>query len=299
MVGMDVPTYDEMAWPTLRAIKNRGGSATVRELSEDVASSMGLSDEVLEQPHGKGSMSEFEYRSTWTRTYLKKMGLIDNSHRGVWSLTDDGRQLDSGTDFTGRFREIAREAATERSRRKAAPTESVPDSLSDEDRQDNLPVDPEGDPAGEEWSDILLGIIQQMQSGAFERLCQRVLRAHGFVEVKGTGGPGDKGIDGMGVLRVGLVSFQVAFQCKRYAGAVGPADIRDFRGAMTGRADKGLFLTTGYFSRSAKHEAVRDGVSVIDLIDGLEICKLLKAAGLGVETETVVDPAFFEQFEHG
>lgn len=290
MVGMDVPTYDEMAWPTLRAIKNRGGSATVRELSEDVASGMDLSDEVLEQPHGKGSMSEFEYRSTWTRSYLKKMGLIDNSHRGVWLLTDYGRQLDSGTDFKEKFREIIRE---DRARSKAASA----DSVSAGDQQDDPPVNLEDDPVGEEWADILLGIIQQMPSGGFEELCQLVLRAHGFTEVKGTGGPGDEGIDGMGVLRVGLVSFQVAFQCKRYAGAVGSGDIRNFRGAMTGRADKGLVLTTGYFSPSAKHEAVRDGVPVIDLIDGLEICKLLKAAGLGVKT--VVDRAFFKRFERG
>ena len=295
MNEVKVPTQDEMAWPTLQVLEQRGGSASRREIDAGLAEILNLSDEVLEQLQGSGPMLKVHYRASWTRTYLKKMGAIDNSRHGVWSLTDYGRQLDAETDFAGRFREIAREAS-KRSRGKSA----APESLNDGDRQDDLPVDPEGDPAGEDtWEGSLLAILRKMPSDAFERLCQRVLREHGFTEVKVKGGPGDEGIDGMGVLRVGLVSFKVAFQCKRYEGAVGPGHIRDFRGAMTGRADKGLVLTTGYFSHSAEREAVRDGVPVIDLIDGEELCQLLKDAGLGVETETVVEPAFFEQFERG
>lgn len=291
----EVPTHVEMAWPTLQVLEQRGGSASRREIDAGLAEILNLSDEVLEQLQGSGPMLKVDYRASWTRTYLKKMGAIDNSSRhGVWSLTDYGRQIDAETDFAGQFREIAREAA-KRSRSKSA----APESLSDGDRPDDLPVDPEGDPGEDAWEGSLLAILRKMPSDAFERLCQRVLREHGFTEVKVKGGPGDEGIDGMGVLRVGLVSFKVAFQCKRYEGAVGPGHIRDFRGAMTGRADKGLVLTTGYFSTSAKSEAVRDGVPVIDLIDGEELCRLLKDVGLGVETETVVDPTFFEQFERG
>ena len=296
----EVPTQVEMAWPTLQVLEQRGGSASRREIDAGLAEILNLSDEVLEQLQGSGPMLKVDYRAAWTRTYLKKMGAIDNSSRhGVWSLTDYGRELDSETDFAGRFREIAREAA-KRSRSKGAVPESTPDSLIAGDQQDDLPDDPDGDlPEEDQWQGILLAILRKMPSDAFERLCQRVLREHGFTEVKVTGGPGDEGIDGMGVLRVGLVSFQVAFQCKRYEGAVGPGHIRDFRGAMTGRADKGLVLTTGYFSPSAEREAVRDGVPVIDLINGEELCQLLKDAELGVETETVVNPAFFKQFERG
>lgn len=137
----------------------------------------------------------------------------------------------------------------------------------------------------------------------FERLCQLVLREHGFTEVEVTQRGADGGIDGKGVLRIGLVSFQVVFQCKRYEGSVGSGQIRDFRGAMVGQAEKGLFLTTGRFSRSAQDEAVRPGAPAIDLIDGLELCQLLKERDLGVRTEMVeqvsVVPAFFEQFERG
>nr|WP_305888984.1 restriction endonuclease [Parvularcula maris] len=119
----------------------------------------------------------------------------------------------------------------------------------------------------------------------------------GFVRVEVRGKTGDGGIDGVGVLRVNLVTFQVYFQCKRYTGSVGSKEIRDFRGALQGRADKGLFVTTGTFTKQASEEAARDGAIAIDLIDGERLCSLLKEYSLGVETELVervtVKPEWF------
>lgn len=138
-----------------------------------------------------------------------------------------------------------------------------------------------------------------MEPGAFERLAQRILRESGFVKVEVTGKSGDGGIDGTGVLRMNLISFQVLFQCKRYAGSVGAGAVRDFRGAMQGRADKGLIITTGSFTPDARREATRDGAPAIDLIDGEALCELLKDLRLGVEVreirseEITIDPAFF------
>ncbi|MGN6374119.1 MAG: restriction endonuclease [Sphingomonas sp.] len=134
---------------------------------------------------------------------------------------------------------------------------------------------------------------------AFERLAQRLLRESGFVRVEVTGKSGDGGIDGSGVLRMNLISFQVLFQCKRYAGSVPSSTVRDFRGAMQGRADKGLIITTGTFTADARREATRDGAPAIDLIDGEALCQLLKERGLGVQVRPVVTeevtvvPAFF------
>ncbi len=297
MDEVKVPTYVEMAWPTLQVLEQRGGSASRREIDAGLAEIMNLSEEVLEQLQGSGPMLKVDYTASWARTYLKKMGAIDNSRHGVWSLTDDGRQLDSGTDFAERFREIAREAS-KHSRSKGAAPESDPDSLSASDQQDDLPIDSGSEPSPDDEQE-LLAVLQSMSGTAFERLCQRVLREHGFTEVEVTGRSHDGGIDGKGVLRIELISFQVVFQCKRYEGSVAPRHIRDFRGAMDGRADKALFLTTGRFSRSAEDEAVRPGAIRIDLIDGDDFCQLLKDAGLGVKTEVSVDPAFFEQFERG
>ena len=151
-------------------------------------------------------------------------------------------------------------------------------------------------PPSDDWTESLLRILRGLKPAAFERLCQRILRESGFTKVEVTGRSGDGGIDGAGVLRVNLISFRVRFQCKRYKGSVPPREIRDFRGALAGRADKGLFMTTGQFTRGAKREAVRDGASAIDLIDGSELCELLKKLELGVATELVTKlrPKFFD-----
>ena len=115
-----------------------------------------------------------------------------------------------------------------------------------------------------------------------------MLRESGFIQVEVTGRSGDGGIDGKGIARIhGFMSFHVVFQCKRWQGVVGSAEIRDFRGAMVGRADKGLFITTGSFSRDALKEAVRDGAPPIDLIDGDQLAEKLKELKLGVVTELI------------
>jgi restriction system protein len=143
----------------------------------------------------------------------------------------------------------------------------------------------------EEWKDKLLSILYTISPSAFERLAQRILRESGFFQVEVTGKSGDGGIDGKGIVRVsGLLSFHVIFQCKRYKGSVTPSQIRDFRGAMQGRADKGLIITTGRFTREAIKEATRDGAPPIDLIDGELLCDKLKELKLGINiqmTETV------------
>jgi restriction system protein len=137
------------------------------------------------------------------------------------------------------------------------------------------------------WKDQLLIILKGLSPSVFERLAQRLLREAGFIKVEVTGKSGDGGIDGIGVLRVNLLSFQVLFQCKRYQGSVGAPAIRDFRGAMVGRSDKGLMITTGTFTPDAKREATRDGAPAIDLIDGDQLCDLLRQLKLGVKTELV------------
>jgi restriction system protein len=138
------------------------------------------------------------------------------------------------------------------------------------------------------WQEELLDAILKLQPSAFERLIQRLLRESGFVQVEVTGQPGDGGIDGHGILRLGgLLSFHVIFQAKRWKGSVGASQVRDFRGAMVGRADKGLFLTTGTFTKDAIKEATRDGAPAIDLVDGDQLVDKLKMLSLGVKTQKV------------
>ena len=139
-----------------------------------------------------------------------------------------------------------------------------------------------------DWRDDLLDTLMKISFDAFERLTQRVLRESGFTQVEVTGKSGDNGIDGKGIMRLGgLLSFHVLFQCKRYQGSVSSPAVRNFRGAMEGRADKGLLITTGSFTRDAVIEATRDGASPIDLVDGDQFVDLLKNLGLGVKTRKI------------
>lgn len=133
----------------------------------------------------------------------------------------------------------------------------------------------------------------------FERLCQRLLREAGFQQVLVTGRSGDNGIDGEGILEVNpFVTFKVLFQCKRYKGSVGAPVIRDFRGAMLGRAEKGIILTTGSFTQDARREARRDGAPPVELVDGDKLLEMFEKLELGLEPRTTfdIDQKFFDEF---
>jgi len=280
-----LPQYTELLWPTLGALRTIGGSGSIEELNTNVFFIEAFSDAQQQVLHGDGPQTELEYRLAWARTYLKGMGLAHNSKRGVWNLTEAGRNVDepqimpTHRDFVIRYRE-------ERRNRSADHNDAQP-SPDTEDTTD--------------WRDRLLEQIMQVAPDAFERLAQRLLREAGFVSASVTGRSGDGGIDGLGVYRMSLVSFPVFFQCKRYRGTVGSGAVRDFRGAMTGRGDKGLLITTGTFTAEAKAEATRDGAPPIDLIDGQRLCDLLKTYELGVRTEVrqvedvTVQPEFFDE----
>ena len=270
---------DDLLWPTLKALEAKGGSASIQELSEQITSDLGLSDQILEVPHKEGgTQSEFEFRSAWARTALKKIGAVENTSKGVWTITKQGRQIQGENEVRNLNREWWKAYQARKGKDFVVSTDS---ELADENDAEN------DDLAELDWQETLLNIVRSIEPDAFERLCQRVLRESGFTKVEVTGKSGDGGIDGAGVLRVNLLSFHVRFQCKRYTGSVGAGAIRDFRGAMVGRADKGLFITTGRFTKEAEREAVRDGAPAINLIDGLELCELLKKLELGVKTESV------------
>ena len=277
-----LPKYSEYVFPTLQVIKKRGGSATIEEVEDGVAEAMKLSDGQLSIPHGDTGRTEFQYKLAWVRTYLKKYGALNNSERGVWSITDAGERIGE-SEARNVFKKI-------QNQRKEL---DLPEAIGVKDTDEVA-----ADLADILWTERLLGIIGQIEPAAFERLCQRLLRESGFIKVEITGRPSDGGIDGIGVLRMNLVSFQVLFQCKRYKGTVGASAVRDFRGAMVGRADKGLIITTGTFTSEARKEATRDGAPAIDLIDGENLCFLLKERRLGVQVQLVeeveVDDRFFK-----
>jgi len=262
-----VPTFDSMLLPTIQALQILGGSGTTEEIYDKVVQLLNLPNQVLEISHGSTSQSEVEYQLAWSRTYLKKYGLLQNSARGVWSLVSTSIDLDSldAKEIVKAVRDADRNKPTQPN----SPDETV------------TPIEALEELA---WHQQLHKVLLSLEPAAFERLVQRLLRESGFIQVQVTGKSGDGGIDGVGIARLsGFLSFHVLFQCKRYQGSVTAGQIRDFRGAMQGRTDKGLFITTGTFTRDAIKEATRDGAPPIDLIDGEQLVQRLKELSLGVK----------------
>ena len=274
-----LPDLPGMMLVTVEALKALGGSATIHELDEKVIEIEGVTEaeQALVMPQGQ-NRTRVNYYLAWARTYLKRGNALVNSSRGVWALTESGAEI-TRLDETRAIHDRVTLEERERAKAKRQAAKAVETDI----------VEPSDDGSEEarDWRSSLLDILGAMSPDAFERLSQRLLREAGFTQVEVRGKSGDGGIDGVGVLRVNLVSFQIYFQCKRWKGSVGSKEIRDFRGALQGRADKGLFITTGHFTSQASDEATRDGAIAIDLIDGDRLCDLLKENGLGVETEMI------------
>ncbi len=285
---MAVPKYHEMFNAVLGVIHALGGSASLEELENKVSEVLQLSAVDLSSMRNL-SVSKFSYNLGWTRSYLKIYGLLENLTRKVWSLTEQGKKtkiIDSKV-----VRHFARKISLEKRKLRSLESSS-----------EDVEIDPEDDIAQISWELQALEALKIMPPEAFERLCQYLLRRSGFFQVEVTGRTGDGGIDGKGILKLGILSFHVFFQCKRYKDSVGSPVVRDFRGAMVGRADKGIIITTGTFSRDAKLEALRDGATPLDLIDGDELVEMLKEHQIGIKTEqkmievVQVDKNYFLEF---
>lgn len=278
MTEANLPTVHALGWPTLTVLKNRGGSASIKQIASGLAEILSIPEEGLGIPHGSGRQSELEYRGAWARSTLKKIGAVDNPARRIWSITELGRGIQDEAELL----EMMKGAW------QSPPSPGKKKLL--------IPPHPSGRTEFD-WRSKLLGELREIGPSAFEHICKQFLFKSGFLRVEITDRTRDGGIHGSGILRVNLISFRVLFQCKRYTGAVTPREIRDFRGAMVGRADKGLFITTGTFTDLALEEAIRDGAPAIDLISGTEFCDYLKNLKLGVSTRTVevveIDKEFF------
>lgn len=272
--------YDQLFNPMLKALHMLDGSGTNSEVEEKLISILDLSNDEIEDIH-RGNTTKLAYRSAWARNYLKRLGLIENSERAVWALTPEGRKT----------KEINKEQAKKIVKKLSGVKKKVEKSGSVEGSEE---ISQFG------WEEELISILRQIEPSAFERLCQRFLRELGFTNVEVIGKSGDGGIDGVGVIKLGgVLSFHVVFQCKRYSGSVSSSAIRDFRGAMIGRADKGLFITTGRFTRDAEKESQRDGAPPIDLIDGNAFAEHLKKLRLGIRVlikeEVAINATWFKK----
>ena len=275
------PEFVRWFAPLLDTLRELGNSGRPREVSDKIAESLHVPDEELDRTN-KNGLSRFDNQVAWARFYLAKAGLIDTSKRGVWTLTDAGRE--TNLDPEGSLRLFQQIAKTFRSEKESG---SVDEAQAPEERPE------------EPFQEELVKVLHALSPDGFERLCRLILREIGFEEVTVTGRSGDGGIDGFGVLRTNrLVTDRILFQCKRYTKQISPAYIREFRGALANRAARGIFLSTSTFSVEAKREAGREGATPIELVDLDGLILLLTDLKLGVTTRTVlaVDETFFRDY---
>lgn len=287
------PRFVRYFAPIIEVLKELGGSGSPEEVRGSVASRLAISEEEQSEQLPSGT-SRFDNQVAWARFYLTRAGLLDSSRRGVWSLTEKGRATTlSHSAALQLMKDLHKLFAAERKARPKA--DGAEESLEDPPPEAALATQgPSNHREG------MLTILKSLPAAGFERLCQRLLRESGFQHVTVTGRSGDGGLDGTGVVEVNpFVSFRVLFQSKRYSGGVTPAQVRDFRGAMAGRADKGIILTTGTFTAEARREAVRDGVPPIELVDGEKLLDMFEKLELGLKPRTAygIDDVFFEGFK--
>ena len=282
------PQFVRFFGPLLDALRKLGGSATPEEAVEQIAKDLGITDAEQDERLTSGE-PRFKNQVAWARFYLVRDGMLDSSKRGVWSLTDKGRTAalthEQAKDIFLRLAKVFRVQRGPEKHGKEQETEQIAEEA----------ITTPGN-----YREQVLQLILSLPAKGFERLAQRILRESGFTQVIVTGQSGDGGIDGNGTLQINpLLSFKVLFQCKRYKETVAPTHVRDFRGAMAGRADKGIILTTSTFSTEARREASRDGVPPIELIDGEKLIDLLERLELGLKPITTyeLDPNFFNEFK--
>lgn len=275
----------------LDCLRTLGDSATSSEAIDWIGINFQVSEEERARVN-KHNVRHFDNKVAWAKQYLTWEGLIDSSKRGVWALTQNGKPT-----FLTHEASLAiyrKWAAIYRERRAKKDDEKPEEAPESEETEETAPAIQET--AGEELIEVLLGLTPN----GFERLCMRMMRESGFERVEVTGKSHDQGIDGIGVLIVNrFVTTKVVFQCKRYSGSVGRGQVAEFRNSVMGRAEKGIIITTGTFTREAIREAGRDGVIPIELVDGEKLVKIFEDLELGVNPKTVyeVDYSFFEPFK--
>jgi len=273
----------------LDALRKLGGSGEARDTYDLIADAVKLPVEERERRNKSGNV-RFQNQVQWARQYLVWAGLIDGSRRGIWTLTPEGVKAhlseEQSRQLVQKWVKIHSELRVPRTKQ----TETTP-PIQEGEAEVQTPEEAE--------ENELLEVLQSLSADGFERLSKRLLHEYGLERVVVTGKSHDGRLDGTGILRLNpFVTMKVLFQCKKIRSSVSRAEVGDFRNAVMGRADKGIFITTGWFSSEAEKEANRDGVIPIEMVDGERLVELFETKQLGLRRKEVfeVDHSFFEQF---
>lgn len=284
----------------LDALRDLGSSARANEVIEWISQNREVPAEESERLT-KGGQTVFENRVHWARFYLVKAGLIDSTVRGLWVLTENGRATKLSTaEALELFKRLSKQFQADR---KSKPEQDNADTAVDDSEGEDAPTS--GIPGVDNYINLsetrqtLIRKLHELSDVGFEHFCAAVLRHVGFGNVTVTQRSHDRGVDGEGFLQINrFVKTKVMFQCKRYQGSVGSDKIQAFRGAIHGRAERGIVITTGTFTSSAKAEAARENATPIELVDIDKLLDLLIEEKLGVyESRALqIDETFFAPY---
>lgn len=308
---MAVPKYNEFFSPVLRALED-GQIKRALEIRKYALNYLNVSEEDRKQMLPSNTQRLVDNRATWAITYLCKANLIERVAKGKYKITNTGIQvLHEKKDHVelkdlyqfDSFRQfINTDTMSEEKKDLSKP--SVLEDLQEGTPQDNLNASMEQ--INKELSANLLLEIMERSSAFFEKMVVQLLLKMGYGSALEdgfvTGCSGDEGIDG--IIREDKLGFSsIYIQAKRWAEdkAIGRPEIQKFVGALAGQgAQKGLFITTGTFTKEARSYVEKQLSTKVVLVDGEKLTKLMIEYNLGVSVETVytikkIDTDFFSE----
>ena len=308
---MAVPKYNEFFSPVLRALED-GQIKRALEIRKYALNYLNVSEEDRKQMLPSNTQRLVDNRATWAITYLCKANLIERVAKGKYKITNTGIQvLHEKKDHVelkdlyqfDSFRQfINTDTMSEEKKDLSKP--SVLEDLQEETPQDNLNASMEQ--INKELSANLLSEIMERSPAFFEKMVVQLLLKMGYGSALEdgfvTGCSGDEGIDG--IIREDKLGFSsIYIQAKRWAEdkAIGRPEIQKFVGALAGQgAQKGLFITTGTFTKEARSYVEKQLSTKVVLVDGEKLTKLMIEYNIGVSVETVytikkIDTDFFSE----
>jgi restriction system protein len=298
----DLPTYDTLILPTLRAVEALGGSARGREITAQVLADIGANEEQLGLTYETRPKSVLIDRVDWARSYATLGGALDRPSRGLFVLTALGKEILALPEAEGfeRTAKLDREVRA-RPRPQKANARPVVDAEDGEATAaaEALEEVEHGADEDQSWRETLLRRLHQLSPDSFEEFVVFLLRTFGM-ELHRVGGTGDEGIDGIGLAPISpVLSSRVAVQAKRYdpTSSIGREVVALFqRDAAAAGAERAVLVTLGRFSPAAR-KAATVATPTVNLIDGERLCDLIEQQGLGVRSVPLVDEQWFDRFD--
>jgi restriction system protein len=284
------PKFLRFIIPLIEVLREIGGAGRPSDIRPLIIQKLKIPESELQITLNSG-VSKVLNQIDWARNYLKEWEFLGAQERGIWRLTEKGfKENLTKEQIYNLFR------ITQSKYQKTNKSKETKIEIKTKEIDEIIPIE------NKHQSD-LLNLIINLSPYGFEKLCRRLLIEEGFQNVEITKQSRDGGIDGVAKLILNrFVSFKVYFQCKKFKGSVGSEVVQLFKGALDGKikpGDKGLIITTGYFTDSAEKEAHKEGGFPIELIDGEKLIEMFENVQLGLKPRTVydIDFDFFEEFK--